>query len=173
MLLAKKNIYLVDNFFQQANGDLVNAWDAPAEERDQHLSTLADLAGRDTKKASVDLGTAHHSRRWAWSDLLEVYERKYLFRNVALELFFADGRSFLITFAKDQRSKAHEMIASRCPSAVALGSLNFAAASFGAKMSDAVLGQRTKLDRMTKRWERREISNFECEYQPFPSAALH
>lgn len=56
------------------------------KERDQHLQTLSDLAGRDSKKASADLDTAHRSRRWTWADLKEVHERKYLFRKVALEV---------------------------------------------------------------------------------------
>lgn len=31
LLLAKKNIYIVDHFFQTANGELVDAWDSPEE----------------------------------------------------------------------------------------------------------------------------------------------
>ncbi|KAL8292462.1 hypothetical protein RQP46_001074 [Phenoliferia psychrophenolica] len=161
LLLAKKNVYIIDSFFQQANGTLVDAWDAPAGERDQHLQTLADLAGRDSKKAVSDLDTAHRSRRWTWSDVIEVHERKYLFRDVGLELFFADGRSFLLTFSHDQRSRAYGLLAEYAPSAVAFGSLNVTGSSFGSKMQDVMLGQRTKLDRMTKRWEKREVSNFE------------
>ncbi|KAM0748128.1 beach-domain-containing protein [Meredithblackwellia eburnea MCA 4105] len=161
LLLAKKNVYIVDNFFQKANGELVDAWDAPPSERDQHLQTLSELAGRDSKKAAQELDTAHRSRRWSWSDLLEVHERTYLFRKIALELFFADGRSFLLTFAEDQRSRAYSFIAEYAPSAVAFGSLNEAGVTFGAKVTDVVLGQRTKLEGMTKRWERREVSNFE------------
>ncbi|KAK4701644.1 hypothetical protein P7C70_g4583, partial [Phenoliferia sp. Uapishka_3] len=161
LLLAKKNVYVIDNFFQKANGDLVDAWDAPAEERDQHLQTLSDLAGRDSHRRVADLDTAHRSRRWTWSDLIEVHERKYLFRDVALELFFADGRSFLLTFSRDQRNYAHALLGEFAPSAVAFGSLNVTGSSFGSKVQDVVMGQRTKLERMTKRWERREVSNFE------------
>ena len=31
LLLAKKNVYIIDAFFQKQNGELVDAWDAPAE----------------------------------------------------------------------------------------------------------------------------------------------
>ncbi|SCV71197.1 BQ2448_2785 [Microbotryum intermedium] len=160
LLLAKKNVYIIDGFFQTSSGDLVDAWEAPEEERDRHLRTLAELAGQSTASAH-EIDIAHRSRRWAWTDLLEVHERKYLFRNVALELFFADGRSFLLTFSKEKRQAAQSGIAARNPASVATGSLHIAGATLGAKFSDAVLGQKTKLEHITKRWERREMSNFE------------
>jgi hypothetical protein len=133
------------------------------QERDQHLQTLADLAGRNAKSPLAGVDTAHRSRRWNWADLLEVHERKYLFRNVSLELFFADGQSFLLTFAKDRRASAQSILAARNPAAVGVGSLNVTGSTFGAKFSDAVLGQRTKLEQITKQWEMRLMSNFECE----------
>lgn len=112
---------------------------------------------------NVDAGT-HRSRRWSWGDLVQVHERKYLFRNVALELFFADGRSFLLTFDKARRATALSIIASRSPSAVAFGSLNLTASSFSAKLVETVSGQqRTKLEALTARWQQRLVSNFECE----------
>lgn len=33
LLLAKKNLYIIDSFFQTSTGELVDAWDAPAEVR--------------------------------------------------------------------------------------------------------------------------------------------
>lgn len=108
---------------------------------------------------------SHHSRRWSWSDLLQIHERKHLFRDVALELFFADGRSFLLILDKERRHAALSILADKCPAAVAFGSLNVTAESLGAKFSDIVLGQRTKLEQMTKRWEQRRVSNFECKFR--------
>lgn len=97
--------------------------------------------------------------------MTELYQRKFLFRNVALELFFRDGRSFLITFAKDERAAAFEVISNRCPIAAGVGALNVAG---NWKLSDAVLGPKTKLEKMTKKWERREVSNFDCKSSPTP-----
>ncbi|KAK4047538.1 beige protein-like 1 [Microbotryomycetes sp. JL201] len=170
LLLAKKNVYIIDGFFQTTSGEIVNAWDAPDEassgfrrsvERDRHLQTLADLAGRSAKPVSTTAQANHRSRRWAWSDLLEVHERKYLFRNVALELFFADGQSFLLTLHKDRRPNAMTVLAARCPAAVAFGSLSVAGSGLGGKFADIVRGQRSKLEQMTRRWEQRLVSNFE------------
>ncbi|KAK4047592.1 beige protein-like 1 [Microbotryomycetes sp. JL221] len=161
LLLAKKNVYIIDGFFQTSSGEIVNAWDAPSEERDQHLQTLAELAGRSSKPASESVPAMHQSRRWAWPDLLEVHERKYLFRNVALELFFADGQSFLLTFHKDRRANALSILAARNSAAVAFGSLSVAGTGVGGKFADILRGQRSKLEQMTRRWEQRLVSNFE------------
>jgi hypothetical protein len=37
LLLCKNNLYLIDNFFQRSDGEVVEIWDAPKEERDQYL----------------------------------------------------------------------------------------------------------------------------------------
>lgn len=44
---------------------------------------------------------------------------------------------------------------------MAVGSLHVASASLGELVADVVMGQRTKLEIMSKKWERREVSNFE------------
>lgn len=124
------------------------------------MQTLSDLAGRNTTSALASASTTHQSRHWPYAALTELYQRKFLFRNVALELFFRDGRSFLVTFAKDERAAAFEVISNRCPIAAGVGALNVAG---NWKLSDAVLGPKTKLEKMTKKWERREVSNFDCE----------
>ena len=40
LLLAEKNIYLVDGFFQKASGEVVDAADAPEEVRDSSTAGL-------------------------------------------------------------------------------------------------------------------------------------
>ncbi|GAA5921426.1 hypothetical protein JCM3775_003043 [Rhodotorula graminis] len=158
LLIGRKNLYLVDGYFYTAAGDVVASWEAPDEERDLHLQTLADLAGRNTRSPSSD---AHLARRWTWTDLRQVHERRFLFRNCALELFFVDGQGFFITFLGGRQADALADLADHCPHAVASGSLSFSDPSFSGKLGDAFLGQRTKLERMTKQWEQRQISNFE------------
>ena len=187
LLIGRKNLYLVDGYHYTDAGEVVDSFEAPDEvrssrpldslfasssspltrpcslrrtqERDPHLQTLADLAGRNTRSPSSN---AHLARRWTWQDVAEVHERRFLFRNCALELFFADGQGVFLTYARDRQVEALADLADRCPHAVASGSLSFTDPSFGGKLGDALLGQRTKLERMTKRWEQRQISNFEC-----------
>ena len=93
----------------------------------------------------------------------QLYQLTRSRRNVGLELCFSDGRSFLLTFLDtEQRTNVYELLAKKCPPAVEFGSLYVAEGSLGSKLTGLVRGQQTKLDQMTKRWQRREVSNFDC-----------
>lgn len=161
LILTGKNLYLVDNYFQRTNGDLVTIFEVPDSEKDQHLLTLSELSGHLSKPTQVDEQT-HQNRRWRFSDLVEVYQRKYLYQSTALELFFADGSSHLLVFAsKSDRSTVYNLISQYNPQAVYLGAPTLTAASLSGKLKDSFRGQRTRLEIKTKEWEAREISNFE------------
>lgn len=94
LILGKYNLYLIDNFFQCSDGEIVNLWEAPSQERDQYLQTIAEA---DKENPREQVNNQHDTRHWSFEDLVFVSRRQFLFRNVALELFFSDGRSFLIT----------------------------------------------------------------------------
>lgn len=130
-----------------------------SQDRDPHLQILADLAGRNTRSSSTELSQV--ARHWSWLDLSEVVERRFLFRDTALELFFGDGQSYLLTFSHDQKAAALEEIKNKNGASVSSGSLEVVPGTFGAKLSDALVGQRTKLEQATRRWTQRQISNFE------------
>jgi len=102
-LMAKNNIYIIDGFFQRSNGELVNSWEV-WEERDPHLRTLASLSRQTAKLNSR--AAAHQTRRWSYSDIVSISSRKWLFRDICIEILFADGRSRLLTFSNHKRGEA-------------------------------------------------------------------
>ncbi|KAI9493852.1 hypothetical protein BDB00DRAFT_938645 [Zychaea mexicana] len=165
LLLCKQNIYLVDNFFQRRDGEVVEIWDVPKEERDQYLILLAQAAGMETESTTDMSGDLHACRKWSNVDIKEVYKRRFLFRDVALEIFFGDGRNALITVAKEERDELYSKLASRVslyerPSDSILGTsaeMEMASGSF--KLSN-LFGSSTLTD-LTAKWERREITNFQ------------
>lgn len=95
MILGKDHLYMLDNFFQRADGEIVNVWQAPPEERDSYVRMIS---GREsnTTKVSADR-EKHETRSWRWDDVISVSKRRFLFRDVAIEIFFTDGRSYLLT----------------------------------------------------------------------------
>ncbi|CAK7273447.1 Beige protein-like 1 [Sporothrix epigloea] len=113
ILIAGKNaLYLMDNVFQCRDGEIVNAWQAPADERDpfSQIITIKPTNTQDRDAAANNSSGANsqspnqalknveqESRSWRWSDVISVSKRRFLFRDVALELFFRDGRSYLLT----------------------------------------------------------------------------
>lgn len=95
LILGKSYLYLLDNLFQRSDGEIVNFWQAPSDERDSYLQMIS---GRDASehKSSV-LNAGHETRSWRWDQVLSISKRRFLFRDVAAEVFFIDGRSYLLT----------------------------------------------------------------------------
>lgn len=162
LLLCKNNIYLIDNFFQLSDGEVVEIWDVPKEERDQYLLLVAQAAGMETD-STHSTGDLHTCRKWATSDLRDVFKRRFLFRDVALEIFFNDGQNALITVDMSDRDDLYAKLVSRVPVHEESGGTIFGGEndrlSSTFKLS-SIFGTST-LQELTQRWERREVTNFQ------------
>lgn len=94
-IVGKDALYMMDNVFQCANGDIVNVWQAPSEERDPFTRVVT---GAKTLEKRQNAGSRdQESRHWRWQDVISFSKRRFLFRDVAIEIFFTDGRSYLLT----------------------------------------------------------------------------
>ncbi|KAI8085818.1 uncharacterized protein B0P05DRAFT_466121 [Gilbertella persicaria] len=168
LLLCKNNIYLIDNFFQLSDGEVVEIWDVPKEERDQYLLLVAQAAGMETEPFVSPSGDLHTCRKWATADLRDVFKRRFLFRDVALEMFFNDGQNALITVSLSERDELYSKLVSRVPVHEESGGTIFGREKEGYTTSglsntfrlSSLFGTSTLQD-LTQRWERREISNFQ------------
>ena len=95
LIVGKGHLYLLDNLFQRVDGEIVNVMHAPPEERDHYLQMIS---GRETARQSVGPAkTDFETRSWRWDEILSISKRRFLFRDVAIEVFFIDGRSYLLT----------------------------------------------------------------------------
>jgi hypothetical protein len=168
LLLCKNNIYLIDNFFQRSDGEVVEIWDVPKEERDQYLILLARAAGVETEPSVSASGNLHSCRKWGTADLRDVFKRRFLFRDVALEMFFNDGQNALITLNLTERDELYSKLVSRVSVHEDSGNT-----IFGGEMDNyiasglsntfrlsSIFGSSTLYD-LAQRWERREITNFQ------------
>ncbi|KAK8061344.1 WD repeat and FYVE domain-containing protein [Apiospora phragmitis] len=95
LLVGKDALYIMDNYFQSAEGEIVNIWEAAPEDRDPFVQIITndktDTKGFSSRRRTQD------SRSWRWQDVISVSKRRFLFRDVAIEIFFTDGRSYLLT----------------------------------------------------------------------------
>lgn len=171
LILGKDCLYLLDNFFQRTDGEIVNVWQAPQEERDSYVRMIS---GREAAERSTSRNDEHETRSWKWADVISVSKRRFLFRDVALELFFADGRSYLLTtMSPVARNDLHALIIAKAPQHSSsnnsmrsedawrfetLRSPDDEPQSFGSKFAN-VFGQATT-NPATRRWIKGEISNF-------------
>ena len=148
LILGKRNLYLIDGLLQAGDGEVIDAKDAPKDVLTIPSGTLVELSSTDQQ-----------SLRWSYSEIVENNKRAFLFRDVALELYFADKRNFLIVFRdKRQRQAVTQKIMSKNDASNAISRSvigNFVLDQVARAMDKPEL----QLDAMTKRWQHREISN--------------
>ena len=95
LILGRSHLYLLDNLFQRSDGEIVNVWQAPFDERDSYLQMISGREAREKKGSASNAG--QETRSWRWDQVLSISKRRFLFRDVAAEVFFIDGRSYLLT----------------------------------------------------------------------------
>jgi hypothetical protein len=168
LIIGKDCIYILDSFFQRADGEIVNVWQAPSEERDPYVRMIAGRESNDRRSHE------HETRSWKWSDLVSVSKRRFLFRDVALEMFFTDGTSYLLTFFSPRvRDDLSNRLGAKAPQVTGnaghsrpediwryetLRSQEDAPQSLGSKFA-SVFGHQAS-NPATRKWVRGEISNF-------------
>ncbi|KAK2756534.1 hypothetical protein FQN54_005427 [Arachnomyces sp. PD_36] len=170
LILGKDNLYIIDDFFQRADGEIVNVWQAPPEERDPYVRMISGHESNDRKPGTGESET----RSWRWADIISVSKRRFLFRDVALEIFFTDGRSYLLTLLSPlARNELYTQLLSRAPQIngsssltrpedilrfEALRSPDDTPQSFGSKFVN-VFSQSPSIP-ATRKWIKGEMSNF-------------
>ncbi|KAK0729868.1 hypothetical protein B0H67DRAFT_13762 [Lasiosphaeris hirsuta] len=172
LIIGKEALYIMDNLFQSADGEIVDVWQAPPEERDPFsiIITGAKPGDRRQNQNRID----QESRSWRWHDVLSISKRRFLFRDVAIEIFFTDGRSYLLTAINPSlRDDIHARLSSKTPHTNGpnllpnpedgwrLEGLKFneeAPQTFGAKFGS--IFNSSAWNPMMRRWQRGEISNF-------------
>lgn len=173
LLVCKDKLYLMDNYFQSADGEIVNVWEAPSEERDPFSQIIT--GNKPEEKKSTSRRKAQDSRSWRWQDVISVSKRRFLFRDVAIEIFFTDGRSYLLTAINPAvRNEVHAKLVHKTPHTAGVHSLpnpedawrleslkiseDPSPQGFGAKFGS--LFNSAPWNPVMRRWQKGEISNF-------------
>ncbi|PFH62827.1 hypothetical protein XA68_11608 [Ophiocordyceps unilateralis] len=173
LIVGKDALYIMDNVFQCASGEIVDVWQAPAEERDPF--SMVVTGAKTLEKRQNSGARDQESRHWRWHDVISVSKRRFLFRDVAIEVFFTDGRSYLLTTINPaiRDELFAKMLAKAGPNAVPnpedgwrLGALKTAEnelpQGFGAGLGSKLgtLFNAAPWNPAMRRWQRGELSNF-------------
>jgi len=172
LILGKGYLYLLDSLFQRSDGEVVNVCQAPQEERDPYLQMIS---GREAgERPTPSMKADYETRSWRWDDVLSISKRRFLFRDVAIEVFFVDGRSYLLTTSTPPlRNELYQKLLNKASSAGERASSALAEDSwriesvrnptdetqtFGSRFT-SVFAQNTS-NPATRKWVKGEISNF-------------
>ncbi|CZR63760.1 probable beige protein homolog [Phialocephala subalpina] len=172
LIIGKNCLYLIDNVFQRSDGEIVNVSQAPKEERDPYLQMIAGQ--KTTDKRSQTSRADQEARSWKWSDVISISKRRFLFRDVAVEVFFTDGRSYLLTaISPSSRDDLHSRLTSKAPHTTgsttlpnpedgwrleALKVSEETPTTFGSKFGN--IFNSSAWNPAMRRWAKGEISNF-------------
>jgi hypothetical protein len=113
LIVGKECLYLLDDFFQRSDGEIVRVWQAPPDERDPYVQVIA---GKEaiTNRRPPSRNQEDSVRHWKWSEVISMSKRRFLHRDVAIEAFFDDGRSYLLTAISTQaRNELHSRVLQR------------------------------------------------------------
>eukprot|EP00958_Prasinococcus_capsulatus_P015740 scaffold1687_cov405-Prasinococcus_capsulatus_cf.AAC.20 len=106
---------------------------------------------RSTDEEREMLATRQKEKTWRLDQLLELYDRRYLLKNCAVELFFLNGTTVFLSFADSAtRRRVFQVLKKSCPEALSVAHDKAGKASF----------QQLKRT-LTEKWVRRELSNFD------------
>lgn len=179
LIIGKDALYIMDNVFRSAEGEIINVWQAPPEERDpfsiiiqssadKTAQSLSDRARQNSNRSEQE------SRNWKWHDVLSISKRRFLFRDVAIEIFFTDGRSYLLTAINTAvRDEIHARLTTKTPHTNgpnslpnpedgwrldALKSHEDNPQTFGSKFGS--IFNASPWNPMMRRWQKGEMSNF-------------
>lgn len=175
LIIGKGALYIVDNVFRNADGEIINVWQAPAEERDPFSIIIQDSGDKNAQERKQNSNISEQeSRSWRWHDVLSISKRRFLFRDVAIEVFFTDGRSYLLTVMNATlRDEIYTRLVGRTPHTSGPNSLpnpedgwRLDALKFN-EDGPQTLGSKfgsifnaSPWNPMMRRWQKGEISNF-------------
>ncbi|KAF8749643.1 Beach protein [Rhizoctonia solani] len=152
IIMGKTHLYLVDGLYQNQQGDIVAAIEAP---KDAFL-----IPG-----VALELENSRLTQKWPYTQLAAQSKRTFLFRDVGLEFYFKDNRTVLVVCAT---SDARQQILNKIAFVQARSSLESLTPGgfrsplinrMSARVSLAFQG-RDEVSTATRRWQAREISNF-------------
>ncbi|KAF2154703.1 beach-domain-containing protein [Myriangium duriaei CBS 260.36] len=173
LIIGRKFLYMRDHMFQRSDGEIVGINNAPPEERDAYVQMISGREIR-TSRAIRSNASEDMAKSWAWKDVISMSKRRFLFRDVAIEVFFNDGRSYLLIFASPElRNSVYSDIANQAPHIIGaasstadedqwrldcLRSPEDVPQTFGNKFVSVFNSAATNA--ATRKWMRGEISNF-------------
>ncbi|XP_063226772.1 WD repeat and FYVE domain-containing protein 3 isoform X2 [Bacillus rossius redtenbacheri] len=154
LLFGKEHLYVIDGFTLLKSREIRDIESLP----DSVHEPILPSPGSPRRSRAM-----RQCSKFSYDDIREVHKRRYLLQPMALEVFSADGRNYLLAFPRKVRNKVYHRfmtfataIADNAQQSVA-GQKRTANVEQGAGLLSNLIGETS----VTQRWVRGEISNFQ------------
>ncbi|KAF9014685.1 beach-domain-containing protein [Hymenopellis radicata] len=150
LIIGRTHLYMLDGLVEDDDGEVIDAHDAPKR--------LLFVPG-----SIVELDGPQKAQRWAHAQVDTHSRKTFLFRDVALEIYFKDSRSLLIVFLdKKKRLDVDQRLTAMVNSANAPPTPGLLRTPLLGMVGAMVLSgfREDELATAQRKWQAREISNF-------------
>ncbi|XP_029841953.2 WD repeat and FYVE domain-containing protein 3 [Ixodes scapularis] len=153
LLFGKEHFYVVDGFTLLKTREIRDIDSLPANAHDPIIPNSTPRSKHQKRMCS----------KFSYDDIREVHKRRYLLQPIALEVFSADGRNYLLVFPRKVRNKVYSRFLSAATAITdsaqesLAGQRRGANVESGASLLSNLIGETS----VTQRWLRGEISNFQ------------
>ncbi|XP_061906663.1 WD repeat and FYVE domain-containing protein 3 isoform X3 [Entelurus aequoreus] len=153
LLFGKEHFYVIDGYTMTLSREIRDIDTLPANLQEAIIPRGA-RQGQSQLKRTCSI--------FAYEDIKEVHKRRYLLQPMAVEVFSADGRNYLLAFQKGVRNKVYQRFLAVVPSLAdssesVSGQRPNTSVEQGSGLLSTLVGEKS----VTQRWERGEISNFQ------------
>ncbi|KAJ8072576.1 beige protein-like 1 [Marasmius tenuissimus] len=150
LIIGRSHVYMLDGLVEGEDGEVIDAHEAPR--------SLFFVPG-----SIVELDGPQRAQRWEHEQIVAYSNKTFLFRDVALEIYFKDSRSLLVVFLdKKKRSALEQRLSSIVDKPEPAHTPGILRTPLIGKVSARVLSGflPDELSTAQRKWQAREISNF-------------
>ncbi|KAI1708739.1 beige/BEACH domain-containing protein [Ditylenchus destructor] len=161
LLFGKDHYYVVDGFTLLKTREIRDLDFLPEQYHDPIIPYMA--MGSTSRPTSTK--SNRQCNKFSYDDIKEVHKRRYLLQPIAIEMFSADGRNYLLAFPRKIRDRVYNKLVSMAKSASSDVAKTMAeqkkllpteSTSTSAQLINSLMGQQS----MTQKWQRGECTNF-------------
>ncbi|XP_056017801.1 WD repeat and FYVE domain-containing protein 3-like isoform X2 [Ostrea edulis] len=153
LLFGREHFYVIDGFTMLRTREIRDIDSLPPDLHDPIIPKTSKGCGTQKRLCS----------KFAYEDIREVHKRRYLLQPIAVEVFSADGRNYLLSFPRKLRNKVFAKFMSVATAMTDSAQQSVSGQKQGAKIEagsgiiSSLMGEKS----VTQRWERGEINNFQ------------
>ncbi|XP_042903173.1 WD repeat and FYVE domain-containing protein 3 isoform X2 [Parasteatoda tepidariorum] len=153
LLFGKEHFYVVDGFTLLKTREIRDIDSLPVNMHDPIIPNSTPMNKHQKRMCS----------KFSYDEIKDVHKRRYLLQPIALEVFSADGRNYLLAFPRKIRNKVYARFLATATAITdsaqesLAGQKRTANVESSANLLSSLIGDTS----VTQRWVRGEISNFQ------------
>ncbi len=165
-LFGKEHFYVLDGYTLGSNRDIVDI-DSLKGGNYEPLIPKGSTGNSGTSAPFSNWGSSVNTEKtcnkFAYEDIREVHNRRYLLQEIAMEIFSNDGRNYLLVFSRKSRNKIYDKLITLTPDVndsaqlSCTGQRRTTNVESNSGLLNALIGEKSVM----QRWERGEITNFQ------------